>query len=122
MATSGDRTSHRDFLLTRRWLSLLLLAVLSVPVCVELGRWQWHRLEQARANNRTVRDNSRGTPVPEAAATSVGGTVSGAQRWRAVEVKGTYDGGHTLLVRNRTQDNAPGFQVLTPVVTADGTA
>jgi cytochrome oxidase assembly protein ShyY1 len=122
VAASSERRNYREFLLTPRWLSLLLIALLSIPACVELGRWQWHRLEQARANNHLITDNSRGTPLPVDQLSSVGGTVTGTQRWRAVEVTGTYDGGHTLLVRNRSRDNGPGFQVLTPVVTAGGTA
>jgi cytochrome oxidase assembly protein ShyY1 len=110
------------FVWTRRWLSLLLLAVLAVPGCIELGRWQLHRLHHAQADNRLIRVSSRGAPVPVESVTSVGGTVGTAQKWRAVDVHGTYDATHTLLVRNRTRDGAPGFQVLTPVVTAGGTA
>jgi cytochrome oxidase assembly protein ShyY1 len=79
-------------------------------------------VHHAQADNRLIRTNSRGAPVPLETVTSVGGTVGKDQRWRAVEVHGSYDPGHTLLVRNRTRDGAPGFQVLTPVIAAGGTA
>lgn len=121
-APAGGRTTGKHWLLTGRWLSLLLLAVLTVPGCIELGRWQLHRLHHAQADNRLIRDNSRAAAQPVDQLTSVGGTVTKDRRWRAVEVRGTYDPGHTLLVRNRNRGGNPGFQVLTPVVTGDGTA
>jgi cytochrome oxidase assembly protein ShyY1 len=121
-APAAGRTPGKHWLLTGRWLSLLLLAVLAVPGCVELGRWQLHRLHHAQSDNRLIRDNSRVTPQPVDQLTSVGGTVTNDRRWRTVEVRGTYDPGHTLLVRNRARDGELGYQVLTPVVTGDGTA
>jgi cytochrome oxidase assembly protein ShyY1 len=93
-----------------------------VPGCIELGQWQLHRLHHAQADNRLIRDNSRANPEPVDHLTSVGGAITQDRRWHAVEVRGTYDAGHTLLVRNRVRDGGPGFQVLTPVVTGDGTA
>ncbi len=121
-APAGGRATEKHWLLTGRWLSLLLLAVLAVPGCIELGRWQLHRLHHAQADNRLIRDNSRAAAQPVDQLTSVGGAVPKDRRWRTVEVRGTYDAGHTLLVRNRGRGGDPGFQVLTPVVTDDGTA
>jgi cytochrome oxidase assembly protein ShyY1 len=110
------------FLLTPRWLSLLLIALLAVPGCTELAFWQLHRLHHAQQHNDLIRSNSRAPAVDAAALLTVGGTVPPSAQWRAVSVVGHYDVAHSLLVRNRTRGGAPGFHVLTPVVTAAGPA
>jgi cytochrome oxidase assembly protein ShyY1 len=110
------------FLFTPRWLSLLLIAALAVPGCTELAFWQLHRLHRAQRHNELIRTNSRGPAVDAAALMTVGGTVPTSLQWRTVNVVGHYDLAHTLLVRNRSHDGAPGFHVLSPVVTAAGPA
>jgi cytochrome oxidase assembly protein ShyY1 len=114
------RSSVYRFLLSRRWLSLMLVALLAVPACVALGQWQLDRLHRAQARNHRLEANSGATPVELASLTTVGGQIGPDRQWRAVLVKGHYDDGHTLLVRNRTQGGAAGFQVLTPLVTDSG--
>jgi cytochrome oxidase assembly protein ShyY1 len=116
------RRSVYRFLLTRRWLTLMLIGILAVPACVQLGRWQLHRLHQAQARNDRIATNSAAPPVPLAELTTVGGRVDRGREWRTVLVTGHYDVEHSLLVRNRARDGAPGFQVLTPLITPDGPA
>jgi len=101
---------------------LLLLATLAVPGCAELGRWQLHRLDHARARNEQIRVNSRAAPTDMAAVSAVGGTIPRDLVWRSLSVTGRYDNVHTLLVRNRSRDGAPGFHVLTPLLTEAGPA
>jgi len=110
------------FLFTPRWLSLLLIAVLAVPGCTELAFWQLHRLHHAQRHNELIRTNSRQPAVDAAALLRVGGTVPSGEQWRAVTATGHYDLEHTLLVRNHSRDGAPGFHVLSPLVTAPGPA
>jgi cytochrome oxidase assembly protein ShyY1 len=110
------------FLFTPRWLSLLVIAALAVPGCTELAFWQLHRLHHAQRHNELIRTNSHEPAADVAQLMSVGGTVSTGRQWRTVTVTGRYDLTHTLLVRNRSRDGAPGFHVLSPVVTAAGPA
>src|SRR5262249_28013357 len=43
-------------------------------------------------------------------------------QWRRVTATGNYDSTHEVLVRNRTADGEVGFEVVTPLVLADGSA
>ena len=52
------------FLLTRRWLGLLALALAVAAACVLLGRWQLHRLEARHARNHVITSNAAARPVP----------------------------------------------------------
>ncbi len=109
------------FLLSRRWLGFAVFVVLLAAVCIRLGIWQFHRLEERRADNRHVETNLAATPAPLATVDSAGSPVSVATEWRTVTVSGTYDGAHQLALRNQTRDNVgPGAEVLTPLRTSDG--
>lgn len=111
-------------LLTRRWLSLIAVLVVIVPTFVALGFWQLDRYDQRRASNAAIERNAGADPVPLESLLGVGEPVRSAIEWRPVTASGRYDNEYTLLVRNRTAgaNGAPGFHVLTPLVTQDGTA
>jgi cytochrome oxidase assembly protein ShyY1 len=111
------------FLLTRRWLGLTaVLLLLATPMCLTFGRWQLDRYQQRSAANETLRRNLAAEPVPVAALTSPAADVPQEQRGRRARASGRYDPARELLVRNRPQQGRTGFYVLTPLVTADGTA
>jgi cytochrome oxidase assembly protein ShyY1 len=108
------------FLLSSRWLGLLALAVVAAVACVLLGSWQWDRREQRLARNAEVVGNYDRDPVPlEQALPDLGRFPEGAT-WTPVEVEGEYVEDATVLVRNRTRDGRPGYQVLVPLRSADG--
>lgn len=110
------------FLLTPRWIALLLIALLTVPGCLWLAGWQFDRLDQAEQENSLVRDNAEAAPAPIGELAAVGSSVSPAEEYRAVSVTGRYDVDHQLYVRNRPRGGQQGFHVLTPVVTPAGPA
>ena len=110
------------FLLTPRWIALLLIALLTVPGCLWLAGWQFGRLHDAEQENSLVRDNAQTPPVPVGDLAPVGSTVQPGDEYRAVSVSGRYDVDHQLYVRNRPRDGQQGFHVLTPVVTPAGPA
>lgn len=110
------------FLLTPRWVGLLLIALLTVPGCLWLAGWQFGRLHDAEQENSLVRQNSEAPERPVGEVSPVGAAVGDADEYRAVTVTGRYDVDHQLFVRNRPRDGAQGFHVLTPVVTAAGPA
>ncbi len=110
------------FLLGPRWLALALAAVLVAVSCLQLGRWQLHRMEERQARNEAVAEAASATPTPVADLLAVGGSVSAEQEWRQVKARGYYDAEHEMIVRLRPEDGRPGVHALTPLVTAEGPA
>jgi cytochrome oxidase assembly protein ShyY1 len=118
----GYRARVYRFLLTPRWIAMALLVLVLVPIMVELGFWQFHRHENKVAHNDLISANSKREPVPAQEILAVGRKLPGDLQWRRVTVTGTYDTEHEMLARNRSQNNVPGFYVVTPLITADGRA
>lgn len=110
------------FLLTPRWLALNLLVVLLIPVMVELGFWQLHRYEAKADRNDRVSANKGREAVPVGDLFAVGRDLTGGDQWRRATATGRYDQANEFLVRHRQLDKELGFFVVTPFVTADGTA
>ncbi|MER8045180.1 SURF1 family protein [Streptomyces sp. NPDC094032] len=109
------------FLLSRQWVILTLVALVLIPVMIELGFWQFHRHERRVAQNALIEDNLRARSVPVEELTSPGHTVPRADYWRQVTATGTFDTAHEVVVRRRTSaDDRVGVHVLTPLVLRDG--
>jgi len=104
------------------WIALLLLTVLLAVAFVGLGRWQLDRLDQRRAQNALVEAAREARPVPVDQELAAGRPVSPDGVWRRVTATGTYDRAHEVLVRGRAVADRTGLLVVTPLVTADGTA
>jgi surfeit locus 1 family protein len=112
------------FVFTPRWIALLLFVLLVAGVCIRLGIWQLDRLDQRRTFNAQVTSGLAAEPVPLDAVLPPGRDPDGldALAYRRVEVTGTYDPAHEVLLFGRALDGEPGHHVLTPLVTADGRA
>ncbi|WP_432571841.1 SURF1 family cytochrome oxidase biogenesis protein [Kineococcus sp. SYSU DK005] len=107
----------------QRWRRGLALAVAVGVVCVLLGQWQWHRRQARLAANAPLVGNYDAAPVPVDEVLPAGGAPLAARdAWTPVRVSGTYDAGATVLARNRQLGDAVGYDVLVPLVLADGTA
>src|SRR5205823_4858031 len=119
---AGYRRGVYRFLLRPSWIALTLLLLLGIPVCVLLGQWQLSRYHQRHDYNQQLHHNLGAPAVPVGTLTSPDRDVPRRDGWRVVTAAGRYDPAHELLVRNRTQDGAPGFFVLTPLVGSDGAA
>lgn len=107
-------------LLRPRWLIGSVLVALIVTGCMAAGFWQLRRLGERREVNAQVRARS-GTSVP----LPPGGFEDGAPVddlvYRRVELSGTYDRSKEFLVRFRGRRGLPGYEVVTPLVTDQGT-
>jgi len=110
------------FLLTPRWIALLVVALMTVPGCLWLAGWQFDRLHSAEKSNSRVKDNAHATPANYGEASPVSAAVTHENEYRRVTVTGRYDAAHQLYIRNRPRDGQQGFLVLTPVVTPAGPA
>jgi cytochrome oxidase assembly protein ShyY1 len=118
------------FLLTPRWLGALALTLVAAYVMVLLGNWQLDRYRARTAVNERIDAGARMAPVPLRTAlpapTGGNGTAGPAPAediaWSRVTATGRYDPANVVLVRGRTVDDTVGFEVVTPLVLADGTA
>ena len=119
---AGYRRGVYRFLLQRRWLGLLLLVMVLGAVCVRLGLWQLERLGERQASNERIAAYLDAEPVPVGDVTSVGAAVPSSQEWRRVVAVGTYDPSGQVVVRYQSRDGGRGVDVVTPLVTAGGTA
>jgi cytochrome oxidase assembly protein ShyY1 len=110
------------FLLSRRWLGLLVVALLVAAGCVALGRWQLHRLSERHERNDLVTRNVDARPVSPGDLLRVGREPRPDDQYARVQATGRYDLDEQLLVRTRPFEGQVGFHVLTPFVTDAGPA
>jgi cytochrome oxidase assembly protein ShyY1 len=110
------------FLLSRRWVGLLTVAVLVAFGCVAMGRWQLHRLGERHERNALIERNLEAPPADAGDLLRVGRGPQERDEYARVEATGRYDVASQLLVRTRPFEGQVGFHVLTPLVTQDGPA
>ena len=108
------------FAFTRRWAGYLALTILFAAVCSGLGLWQLARRSDALAEMGKVETNYAADPVPLGDALPDLEAFSESQKWMPVVMTGTYLTDDELIVRNRPLQINPGFEVLTPLLLADG--
>ena len=112
------------FLLSFRWIVLTALVALAVVVMVRLGFWQLDRLHTKQAANAliTARGNEPIADVGDVVPVDASGDAVDGVLKRQVRITGRYEPEDQVLIRNRSNNTAPGFWVITPIVTTDGTA
>lgn len=110
------------FLRTPRWLGYAALTVVLATVMVFLGLWQLSRYHQRADTNNRIAAAAAGEPVDLSAVNAVGRAPGSNQAWDKVRVTGVYDPAQQILARERTLNDAVGYEVLTPLVLADGSA
>jgi cytochrome oxidase assembly protein ShyY1 len=120
------------FLATPRWLGYAALTLVAAFVMVLLGFWQLDRYHQRTAINDRIDAGAAATPMPLAKVLagppqprskgSLGPSPAEDMRWTRVTITGRFDRANEVLVRGRTVEGAVGFEVITPLVLADGSA
>jgi cytochrome oxidase assembly protein ShyY1 len=115
------------FLTTPRWLGFAALMATAAAVMVALGLWQLDRYRERTAINERIAASTVAAPTQVGAvlpAPQVGGGPSAAASaaWTRVTATGVYDPAYQVLARGRTLDGRVGFEVLTPLRLADGSA
>jgi len=95
----------------------IALALLALVVCaafVRLGFWQWDRWHTAEAAwTSFARGADAAQPLAER-------RLEDVAKFQRVSVAGHLDGAHQFLLDNRSYHGRPGYEVLTPLVRADG--
>jgi cytochrome oxidase assembly protein ShyY1 len=114
---------HRS-LLRPKWIAFHLVIAALVVLMVSLGFWQLRRLDQRQERNAAVRERSALAEEPIGDWLNPSSTADdvAAAEWRPLSARGSYDTAATVLIRNRSLDGVPGYHVVTPIVTGDGTA
>ena len=105
-----------------RWFGAALVILVLAGACVQLGRWQLHRLQEREARNEVTRSNLAAAPTPLAEIVGPDHVVGERHDRRTAVVTGRYDASKQVVVRYRNMDDRPGFEIVTPLVMADGTA
>jgi surfeit locus 1 family protein len=103
---------------SRKWILTTLLVVVGSLVCVRLGLWQLDRLAQRQSFNAHYLATSG---LPRLKITSAPQGDLRQLEYRPVEVIGSYDFDHQVVLRNQYYESQPGYFLLTPLVLSDGT-
>jgi len=109
------------FAFNRRWFGYLAAALVFALACVLLSQWQFARRDEAVVEITRVLDNYEADPVPVAEALPELDSFNEADKWLPVMLEGEYLVDDQVLVRNRPYNGNPGFEVLTPLLTTEGT-
>ncbi len=105
----------RTVLFRGRWLIGHALVIVTSVSFVLLGVWQFGRHNEKQDAERDARE-AYATPAPTL--DEIGDDPAPGTR---AEVIGTYDADAEVLLRNRVRDGEGGFDVVTPLIEADGT-
>ena len=102
----------------KRWVGLVIFAVVLVSAFLRLGDWQLERREEKQQRNDVLVAQQE---APVAAFEEVfGGPVTADDAFRRVRVQGTFDPDHQLQVRYRTNEGTSGYEVVVPLRTNTG--
>lgn len=104
-----------------RWIVLALVVGSLAVAFVNLGRWQLDRLQQRRDSNGVVVAHENAPVVPWTDVFTR--PITDADQWQRVSVTGTFDvdPAHSFVVRYRSNADATGWEILTPLHTSSGT-
>ncbi|WP_433022721.1 SURF1 family cytochrome oxidase biogenesis protein [Kribbella sp. CA-294648] len=109
-------------LMNPRWIAAALVILALAGACVELGRWQLHRLDSRKSHNGITRINLAAPPAPLAEIVGPQRVVGEQHDWRTAVVTGRYDASKQVVLRYRNVNDRPGFEIVTPLLLSDGTA
>ncbi|GAB3821402.1 SURF1 family protein [Kribbella italica] len=90
--------------------------------CVQLGRWQLHRLDERKVRNEVTTSNLAAPPAPISEIVGPDHVIGPQHDWRTAVVTGRYDASKQIVVRYRNVNDRPGFEIVTPLILTDGTA
>jgi cytochrome oxidase assembly protein ShyY1 len=110
------------FLATPKWIGFAVLMITMSAVMVGLGDWQLHRYHERHGINLRIAAAKTTAPVPLTSALSLDHPLPSSQEWVRVTVSGTYASDETVIARERTVNDTIGFEIVTPLVLADGSA
>lgn len=111
-----------SFLLRPTWLAVIALsAVFAYFAFAVLAPWQLGKNTDNSARNKLIEASMEADPVPLSQVYPDGRTSAGAEdEWRRVQITGQYVADEQVLVRLRSVNADPTFEVVAPFVTDEG--
>ncbi|MDO5634805.1 MAG: SURF1 family protein [Micrococcus sp.] len=109
------------FLTTGSWIFGLIFCMLFAVLCHYLSQWQWDRRDQVVERITLVEGNYDNDPLEFAQDASPLTQYTPEDEWTPMRLHGEYLEDQTLVVRNRPRAGRPGYEVLVPFQTQDGT-
>lgn len=94
----------------------VLLAVVGIAIGVTAGSWQLGRAAEKRELEAKFAGGG-----DSAWSRLIGDADANESRYQVLKLRGRYDAAHQVLLDNMSYRGQPGYQVLTPFTTADGT-
>ena len=121
MSTSYGGGMRWRFLLRPGWLALTAMVIcFAVAAFTLLAPWQFRRAAE-RADRNSAIEHSFGTPPqPLRDVLAAHAAPTRATEWRQVRITGHYLPSAEMVVRLRTVQGEPAFEVLVPLALADG--
>lgn len=102
-----------------RWIGLVVFVALLGTTFVLLGQWQLRRLDERQERNEVTITNEKRPVRPfEEVFTR---PITDDDQWQRVEARGTFDPAQQFVIRYRNNNDASGFEVVTPLRTTSGT-
>jgi cytochrome oxidase assembly protein ShyY1 len=102
-----------------RWTLLVLFVAVLGTVFVNLGEWQLHRLAARQQRNTDTVANERNPVVGYEQVFDR--PILERDQWQRVEARGVFDAEHQFVLRYRSNGDAGGYEVVTPLRTTSGT-
>jgi cytochrome oxidase assembly protein ShyY1 len=102
-----------------RWTLLVLFVAVLGTVFVNLGEWQLHRLTARQQRNTDTVSNERNPVVGYQQVFDH--PILERDQWQRVEARGVFDADHQFVLRYRSNGDANGYEVVTPLRTTSGT-
>lgn len=100
---------------------MTLGALALAALCVRLGLWQWHRMDDKKAEQAAIERHVSAAAVPIESVVRTGRPVPESREWTRVRATGRFDPGREVTVKFTTREGRSGADVVTPFVLADGT-
>jgi cytochrome oxidase assembly protein ShyY1 len=108
--------------LNRRTILLTLGAFALAALCVRLGFWQWHRMQDKKAEQALIERHLGAAAVPVQSILQPGRAVDDHEEWTRVRATGTFDTRREVTVKFTTREGRAGADVVTPLLLPDGSA
>ncbi|MFD4180209.1 SURF1 family protein [Rhodococcus sp. NPDC058514] len=110
-----------NFLLRPGWLVLAVVVAGFAYMCFTvLAPWQLGKNTDTEQRNRLIEESSNAEPVPVESILPTSGPLAAGDEWRQVTATGSYLPGSDVLIRLRSIEGAPAYEVLTPLRLTDG--
>jgi cytochrome oxidase assembly protein ShyY1 len=110
------------FLATPKWLGFAVLMIAMSVVMIGLSDWQLHRYQFRHGINVRIAQAKTTAATPMTSVMNLDHPVAADREWTRVTVAGTYAPDKTVIARERTVNGTIGFEIVTPLVLADGSA